>query len=48
VTCAVSRGFYRPTVELHGARDVEVQESACLGRGAPACRFEIRWSPPAR
>jgi V4R domain-containing protein len=47
VICAVSRGFYRRTVELHGARDVEVRETTCSGRGEPVCRFEIRWSASA-
>jgi len=46
VACAVSRGFYRRVVELHGAHDVEVREPACSGRGDRACRFEIHWTPP--
>ena len=45
VICAVSRGFYRRVMELHGAGDVRVLEPSCSGRGAASCRFEIQWTP---
>jgi predicted hydrocarbon binding protein len=47
VICAVSRGFYRRVMHLHGARDVQVVEPTCSGRGARSCRFEIQWTPVA-
>jgi hypothetical protein len=45
VICAVSSGFYRRVLELHGAREVDVREPACSGRGDAACQFELRWTP---
>lgn len=42
--CRLSRAFYRRAVELCGARDVTVRELECSGSGAPACRFEVRWT----
>lgn len=47
VICAVSRGFYRRVMELHGAVDAQVLEPSCSGRGARSCRFEIQWTPVA-
>jgi predicted hydrocarbon binding protein len=47
VICAVSLGFYRRSIELHGERDVDVRETKCSGRGDHACQFEIHWRPKA-
>jgi predicted hydrocarbon binding protein len=44
VMCAVSRGFYRRVLELHGVGAAQVAESSCSGLGAAACRFEMRWT----
>jgi predicted hydrocarbon binding protein len=43
VICAVSRGFYRRVLELHGAVDVQVRESSCSGVGGRTCRYELQW-----
>lgn len=45
--CLTVCGWYERALELCGAREVEVVEEACRARGAAACRYHVRWSPPA-
>ncbi len=42
--CARMLGWMERTLELAGAKDVQVVHASCLHRGEPECRFEGPWS----
>jgi hypothetical protein len=41
--CLTTVGWLRRAIELCGGRDVEVTETACLGRGGRCCEFRCDW-----
>jgi len=41
--CESALGFYRESLQIHGARMVEVGETTCQCRGAASCTFVLRW-----
>ncbi len=41
--CALRRGMLEAVPGLYGLLPARVEESACLARGAEACRYEIVW-----
>ena len=41
--CESALGFYRESLELHGAHNVEVYETSCQCRGMHSCTFALRW-----
>lgn len=41
--CLTTLGWLRRAIELCGGRDVEVTETACLGRGGRCCEFRCDW-----
>lgn len=44
--CRMIRGYTERLLELAGAKDVEIEELECLGRGDRRCRRQIRWTEP--
>ena len=41
--CESAIGFYRESLEIHGAHNVVVEESTCQCRGDASCTFSLRW-----
>lgn len=41
--CESALGFYRESLELHGARSVQVDETSCQCRGSRSCTFALSW-----
>lgn len=41
--CESGLGFYLEAVRLHGARDVQGNETFCQCRGDKSCTFDLRW-----
>lgn len=41
--CLTTVGWLRRAIELCGGREVEVAETACLGRGGGCCEFRCDW-----
>ena len=41
--CESALGFYRESLQLHGANSIEVHETSCHCRGAGSCTFVLRW-----
>ena len=41
--CESALGFYRESLQLHGARNVAVDETCCQCRGEESCTFALRW-----
>jgi hypothetical protein len=42
--CDSACGYYEEAMKMHGASRAIVDHTACLGRGAKECVFELRWS----
>jgi predicted hydrocarbon binding protein len=42
--CESALGFYRESLQLHGAHRVAVDETSCQCRGAKSCTFTLGWS----
>jgi len=42
--CAVMKGYFERTLEMAGARGVEVKKVACVLRGDPVCEFRGTWT----
>ncbi len=42
--CLTVIGWYREALEMCGASDVRIDETACRARGDEFCRYEFRWS----
>lgn len=43
--CARITGWIEGMVELTKVRDVSVRQVKCFAKGAPACEWEITWTP---
>lgn len=41
--CLTNVGWLRRAIELSGGRDVQVTETACIGRGGSCCEFRCEW-----
>jgi|GEM_PF-1985417 len=41
--CAVMKGYFERTLEMAGARGVEVKQVSCVLRGDPVCEFRGTW-----
>lgn len=41
--CLTNVGWLRRAIELCGGRDVQVSETACIGRGGSACEYRCEW-----
>lgn len=42
--CLTVIGWYRVALEMCGAKDVVIRETACRAKGAPHCRYELTWA----
>lgn len=41
--CLTQVGWLKRAIELCGVHDVQVSESACIGRGGSCCEFRCQW-----
>ena len=37
-------GWYKQGLEMCGAKNPKVVDTACRGNGAAVCRYEVSWS----
>jgi uncharacterized protein (TIGR02265 family) len=41
--CLTNVGWLRRAIELCGGRDVQVEETGCVGRGGSCCEYRCEW-----
>lgn len=42
--CESALGFYKESLEIHGAHNVDVRETSCQCRGTRSCTFVLNWT----
>jgi len=42
--CLTVIGWYRVALEMCGAKEVKIRETACRAKGGPHCRYELKWT----
>jgi len=46
VDCLTVIGWYKEALRMCGASTVEMREEECRAKGAPCCRYRVRWTMP--
>jgi len=41
--CLTVVGWYRETLKMCGAKNVEMEEETCRAKGGPYCRYRVQW-----